>query len=62
MCDYMYQYRGEIERIIINQSRDEAWNYTVRLYNDGLVSLPEWNTLSEYSKEYRLNYEKAGLK
>ena len=50
MCDYIYQYRGEIERIIINRSRDEAWNYTVRLYNDGLINLPEWNRLSEYSK------------
>ena len=62
MFNYMYQYRSEIERIIGNLGRDEAWQYVRSLYANGFISLPEWNTLSEYSKIYRESYEKAGLK
>ena len=58
MYNYMYQYRGEVERIVTNLDRDKAWQYVRSLYHSGLVSLPEWNILSEYSKEYRKTYPK----
>ena len=62
MNNYMYQYRCEIERIVVNLDREQAWQYVRSLYANGFISLPEWNTLSEYSKEYKKDYEKAGLK
>ena len=52
MHDYMYQYRGDIERIVVNQDRLEAWQYVKGLYDTGLIDLIEWNTLSEYSKTF----------
>lgn len=51
--DYMYQYRGEIERTVANLGRDEAWQYTRSLYANGFINLNEWNTLSEYSKDVK---------
>ena len=57
MYDYIYQYRGNIERIIDNIDRDSAWQYTRNLYAEGLISLPEWNILSEYSKAYKRSYK-----
>ena len=57
MYSYMYQYRGDIERIIDNLDRDNAWQYVRSLYYKGLISLFEWNTLSEYSKEYKRSYK-----
>ena len=56
MYSYMYIYRGDVERIVDNLDRDNAWQYVRSLYYKGLISLPEWNTLSEYSKEYK-NYK-----
>ena len=57
MYSYMYIYRGDVERIVDNLDRDNAWQYVRNLYYKGLVSLPEWNTLSEYSKEYKRSYK-----
>ena len=51
MFSYMYQYRGEIERIVENIDRDSAWRYVKGLYNSGLISLPEYQRLSEYTQE-----------
>ena len=56
MYSYMCQSRGDIERIIDNLDRDNAWQYVRSLYYKGLISLPEWNTLSEYSKTYKNAY------
>jgi len=53
----MYQYRGDIERIIDNIDRDCAWQYARNLYAKGFIGLSEWNTLSEYSKEYKKSYK-----
>ena len=56
MHNYMYQYRGDIERIIKNLDRDKAWQYVKRLYDGGFIDLNEWNILSEYTKTYRNSY------
>ena len=61
MCDYMYQYRSNVERMVLNVGRDKAWSYVKGLYDSGLIDIKEWNTLSEYSKEYRRAYEREKL-
>ena len=50
MFDYMYQYRGEIKRLITNNryNKRQAINHTQSLYNRGLIDLTEWNTLRDY--------------
>ena len=48
MYDFMYQYRGDTERIIVNVGQDSAKTYCHKLFNIGLVNLQEWNALVAY--------------
>ena len=39
MCDYMYQYRNNVERMVLNVGRDKAWSYVKGLYDSGLIDM-----------------------
>ena len=60
MYDFMYQYRGDVERIIVNEGQDSAKTYCHKLSNTGLINCQEWNTLVEYI--HRLEKLKRGDK
>ena len=57
MYNYMYQYRGDIERIKENLGEEHAKSYCYELYSDGRINLVEWNTLVAYAKEYKRSHK-----
>lgn len=48
MCDYMYQYRGDLERIIVNVGQEKAKGYCHKLFTIGKIDCQEWNCLVAY--------------
>ena len=48
MYDYMYQYRGDVERIITN-NKINVNVYITKLYRKGLIHANEYHTLIDYA-------------
>lgn len=55
MCNYMYQFRGNIERIVENVNKKTAKDYVYTLYTSGLIHIVEYNTLLEYIGKLKEN-------
>ena len=53
MYDYMYQYRGNVERIMENLGSISAWQYVEKLYHNGLIHIVEHNGLLEYIRKLK---------
>ena len=60
MYDYIYQYRGDLERIISNKGQEKAKMYCHKLFEIGKISSNEWNILVAYI--HRLEELKRGDK